>query len=255
MTIYHTGCAGFVKPRERYTARLDYVEFDLRAPTPSPKVLATWKKHRPENFTYGVVAPASLYGDASWPLRDPAKVRSELDRLCNNIDALGARVVVLRTPMAVSPGSVALGRLTPVLERLVKVAPIVVWEPSGLWEREAAVAYAQKLGVVVACDPLHDEVAEPIAYARMRGLGVDRRYHVGRLEEIATNLAVCDEAFVVFESGAAWREALGFTGVAQGVGAEAMLDGEEADDEDGDDEEGDDDEDGDFEDDDEEDEG
>ena len=232
MTIYHTGCAGFVKPRERYTARLDYVEFDLRAPTPSPKVLATWKKHRPENFTYGVVAPASLYGDASWPLRDPAKVRSELDRLCNNIDALGARVVVLRTPMAVSPGSVALGRLTPVLERLVKVAPVVVWEPSGLWEREAAVAYAQKLGVVVACDPLHDEVAEPIAYARMRGLGVDRRYHVGRLE------------------------ALGFTGVAQGVGAEAMLDGEEADDEDGDDEDEDEgDEDGDFEDDDEEDEG
>jgi hypothetical protein len=248
MTTFHIGCAGFVKPRDRYMSRLDYVEFDLRAPVPSPKVLASWKKHRPEGFTYGLVAPASLYGDPSWPLRDPAVVRSELDRLANNLDALGAGVLVLRTPMAVSPGSVALQRFSPVLERAKKVAPVVVWDPSGLWEREAAVEHASKFGAIVACDPLHDEIDGPVAYARMRGLGVDRRYHVGRLGEIAEALSACDEAFVVFESGSAWREALGFTGISQGVGAEAMLEGEEPDeedeeDEDGDDEDGDDDED------------
>ncbi len=221
-----------MKPRERYMARLDYVEFDLRAPTPSPKVLASWKKHRPEGFTYGAVAPATLYGDPSWPLRDAAKVRSELDRLANHVDALGARVLLFRTPMAVSPGSVALQRFQPVLERAQKVAEVVVWEPAGLWEREAAVEHAAKFGAIVACDPLHDEVEGPIVYARMRGLGVDRRYHVGRLEELAEALAGANEAFVVFESGAAWREALGFAGIAKGVGAEAMLEGEEADEED-----------------------
>ncbi len=228
--------------------RLDYVEFDLRAPVPSPKVLASWKKHCPEGFVYGLVAPASLYGDASWPLRDAAVVRSELDRLANNIDALGAKVLIFRTPMAVSPGSVALTRFAPVLERAKKIVPTVVWDPSGLWEREAAVEHASKFGAIVACDPLHDELDGPVAYARMRGLGVDRRYHAGRLEEIAEALSACDEAFVVFESGSAWREALGFTGIAQGVGAQAMLEGEEGDeDEEGDEE---DDEDGeDFEDD------
>ncbi len=248
MTTFHIGCAGFTKPRDRYMTRLDYVEFDLRAPVPSPKVLASWKKHCPAGFTYGLVAPASLYGDASWPLRDAAAVRSETDRLANNIDALGAGVLVLRTPMAISPGSVALNRFSPVLERLKKAAPVVVWEPSGLWEREAAVEHAAKFGAIVACDPLHDELDGPIAYARMRGLGVDRRYHAGRLEELAEALASCDEAYVVFESGSAWREALGFKGIAAGVGAQAMLEG--GDDDEGDDEDGDE---GDF--DDEEDEG
>lgn len=255
MTTVHTGCAGFVKPRERYIDRLDYVEFDLRAPAPTPKALAAWKKQRPENFTYGLVAPNTLYGDPSWPLRDPAKVRSELDRLANNVDALGARVVVFRTPMAVSPGSVALTRLQPVFERAVKFAPIVVWEPAGLWERPAAVEWASQFGVIVASDPLHDELDEPVVYARMRGLGVDQRYHVGRLEEIAEALAGADEAFVVFASNAAWREALGFKALAAGLEADELLDDEDAAEAD-DEEEDADDEDGDFEDgDDEEDEG
>ncbi len=52
----------------------------------------------------------------------------------------------------------------------------------------------------------------------------------------------------MFESGSAWREALGFKGIAAGVGAQAMLEG--GDDDEGDDEDGDE---GDF--DDEEDEG
>lgn len=234
-------------------SRLDYVEFDLRAPVPSPKVLASWKKHRPESFTYGLVAPATLYGDASWPLRDANALRSELDRLANNVDALGAGVLVLRTPMAISPGSVALQRFAPVLERAKKISPLVVWDPSGLWERDAAVEHAAKFGAIVACDPLHDEIDGPVVYARMRGLGVDRRYHVGRLEELAEALSGCDEAYVVFESGSAWREALGFTGIAKGVGANAMLEGDEGDDEDDDgDEEGDEgDDEGEYEDDDE----
>ena len=70
-------------------------------------------------------------------------------------------------------------------------------------------------------------------------LGVDRRYHVGRLEELAEALTSCDEAFVVFESGSAWREALGFKGIAAGVGAQAMLDNNNDEDEEGDEEEGD----------------
>jgi uncharacterized protein YecE (DUF72 family) len=236
MTMFHIGCAGFAKPRERYLTRLNYVEFDLRAPTPSPKVFAAWKKHCPEGFTYGLVAPATLYGDPSWPLREAAKVTSELDRLANHIDALGASVIVFRTPMAVSPGSVALQRLAPVFERAKKVCPNVVWDPAGLWEHEAAVAHASKLGVIVTCDPLHDKVAGPVAYARMRGLGNDSRYNANRLTEIGESLATCQKAFVVFESSAAWREALGFTGISKGIDPSEMLDDEdkEEDEEDGD---------------------
>lgn len=239
MTTFHIGCAGFTAPRERYLSRLSYVEFVLRAPLPSPKALAAWRKHTPEGFTYGLVAPASFYGDPSWPLRDPAALRSETDRFLNLADALGAGAVVFRTPMAVSPGSVALQRMGPVFERACKAMDAVVWDPAGLWEHEDAAAHAEKLGVIAACDPLHDPVEGPVVYARMRGLGFDHKYHAGRLEELAEALAACDEAFVVFESGGAWREALKFAGIAAGAGAAAYLEGE--------DEEGDDDEDADEE--------
>jgi hypothetical protein len=171
----------------------------------------------------------------SWPLRDPAAVRSETDRLLNLADALGAGALVFRTPMAVSPGSVALGRMAPVFERARKALDVVAWDPAGLWERDAAAEHAEKFGVLAACDPLHDEVDEPVVYARMRGLGFDNKYHSGRLEELAEALAGCEEAFVVFESGGAWREALKFAGIAAGAGASAFLDGEEG--EDGDDDE------------------
>lgn len=228
MTTYHIGCAGFLAPRERYLSRLSYVEFQLRPPLPSPKVLAGWKKHRPERFTYGLAAPVTFYGDPSWPLRDPDAIRSETDRLLNLVDALGAETLVFRTPLAVSPGSVALTRMAPVFERARKALDTVVWDPMGVWEHEDAVKYAKPFGVTVVCDPLHDEVTDEVVYARMRGLGYDHKYHAGRLEEIAEKLADVEEAYVVFESGQAWREALKFAGVAAGLGVKAYLNEEES---------------------------
>jgi uncharacterized protein YecE (DUF72 family) len=228
MTTFHIGCAGFLAPRERYLSRLSYVEFQLRPPLPSPKVLAGWKKHRPATFTYGLAAPASFYGDPSWPLRDADATRSETDRLLNLVDALDAQTLVFRTPLAVSPGSVALTRMAPVFERARKALDTVVWDPMGLWEHEDAVKHAEKFGVTVVCDPLHDEVTDRVVYARMRGLGFDHKYHAGRLEELAEKLADCEEAYVVFESGQAWREALKFAGVAAGLGVKAYLNEEES---------------------------
>lgn len=211
MTTWHIGCAGFPRPRDKYMKKLGYVEYSLRAPLPSPKTLATQRKSAPERFEHGLVAPDSLYGERDWPLRDPALVRSELDRLANFCDAFGASVLVFKTPMAVSPGSVALKRFEPVLERAQKMAETVVWCPAGLWERDDAVDFAADFNAIVACDPLRDEIEEAeVVYARMRGLGEDRRYSMAKLEELAETLNGVEDAYVVFESGEKWREALGF---------------------------------------------
>lgn len=230
MSNVRVGTAGFVVPRERYQSKLRFVEFALRAPLPSPKVLAGWRRAAPEGFTFAAVAPDSLYGDRTWPLRDPAKTQSELDRFGNHVDALGARVVVLRTPLAVSPGSVALKRFLPVMERARAFGAVLVWEPAGLWERAEALAVASDFGAVVAGDPLQDEPEENIVYAHMRGLGADQRYTMGKLEALAARIAGADEAFVVFDSGSAWREAVGFAKLAGEVLASG--DDDELDDED-----------------------
>ncbi len=238
-------------------ARLRFVEIDLRPPLPSPKTLAGWRKEAPEGFTFAAVAPPTLYGDPTWPLRDEARTRSELDRMMNNAKALAARVVVFRTPMAVTPGSVALRRLQATLERARKLAPegsLVVWEPSGLWEHAEAVTAVRDQGVTVACDPLHTTLGDqPLVYGRLRGLGVEQRYDAAKLEDLVAALAGTPEVYVVFQSAAGWAEAVALaraTGTlvgeaaddTDGDGDEDGEDGEDFDDEDG---EGFDDEDGD----------
>lgn len=265
MTTFSVGCAGFASQRTRYVSKLAFVEFDLRAPSPSPKTLAGYKKSMPEGFAFSAVAPASIFGDPSWPLKDPIKVQSEFDRFANLVDALGAKVVVFRTPMSISPGSVALKRFEDLLTRARRIADVVVWEPAGLWQYDEARAWAKSRGVVVASDPLHDKVEGPVVYARMRGLGADTAYTMARLESLADKLDGVETAYVVFQSANAWREAVGFRKLVDEVFAEASdeagddeddldddEDGEEGD-EDGDDdgEYEDDEEDGDDEDDDE----
>ena len=227
MANLHVGTAGFTAPRGKYQSRLRFVEVDLRSPAPSPKSLAGWKKQSPEGFVFSVVAPASLYGAADWPLRDANALRSELDRLANNVRALGAEAVVLRTPMAITPGSAALKRLLPVFEQVKKFSPLVVWEPVGVWEHEDALAAVGDADVVVASDPLRDAPEAPVVYARLRGLGGDHRYTMGRLEALAEALAGVDEAFVVFSSQESWREAVGFARLA---GELASSEGDDEDD-------------------------
>jgi len=242
MTTWHIGCAGYPRPRDRYLKKLAYVEYALRSPLPSPKALVAHRKSAPEGFEHGIVAPASLYGERDWPLRDPALLRSELDRLKNFCDALGASTLVFKTPMAISPGSVSLKRFAPVLERAQAIVENVIWAPAGLWEREDAVRFADDYGALVACDPLRDEPDDSdVVYARMRGIGEDRRYSMAKLEALAESLDGVEHAYVVFESAESWREALGFRKLVGELG-EADIDDEDALEED-EDEEGDEDED------------
>lgn len=227
------------------------VELDLRPPVPGPKALAGWKRGAPEGFVFSAVAPPTLFGDRDFPLKNEAQVKSESDRLANNLNALGAAIVVLRTPMAVTPGSAALKRFMPVLERAKKWAKTVVWEPSGLWERDAAVALAEPLGVVVAGDPLHDEMeGDAVVYARLRGLGNDARYSPARLEDLLAKLEGAETAYVIFASDNAWKESATLSRLAGTLaegddGEEEDEEGEEGDEDDEDDEDFEDDEDGD----------
>lgn len=247
MTTFYIGCSGFTVPRERYITKLRAVEVDLRAPTPPPKALAQWRRAGGEGFTFSAVASATLYGERDWPLRDAAKVQSELDRFANQVDALGATAAVFRTPMAVSPGSVALKRFTAMIDRARRIAPRLVWDPAGLWQHDEAAALGRTLGVTVVSDPLHDEVTEPVVYARLRGLGADRRYTMSRLEALAEALEGVEEAYVIFDSPAAWREAVGFRKLVGELTASADEEFDDEDD-DGEDDDGEDDGEGDDED-------
>src|SRR5207248_2503881 len=147
-----------VRPLPRYARKLRFVEMDLRPPTPGRKVLARWKGELPGDFTTAFLCPPSLLGPTDWPLRDGAAVRKEIDAIAPLAEAMTPRALVVRTPVAVSPGSVALKRFLAVMAKMHPLAPVRVWEPSGVWEREDAVKLAKEHGIVVASDPLRDEV-------------------------------------------------------------------------------------------------
>jgi uncharacterized protein YecE (DUF72 family) len=226
MTTFHIGCAGFSTARSRYARKLAFVEVDVGKPAPAPKVLERWRSEAGESMVWAVVTPASFWGERDWPLRDEKATTAEIDRLVNVVKPLGARAVVLRTPPSIRPGTVAAKRFLAVAERVKKMAPIVVWEPGGLWEREDAQDLVEGTGIVVAADPLRDEVdGEGVVYARLRGLGSDRRYHAGRLEEIVVALANCEEAFIVFDTHDSFAEATRLRKLIEGLAADE--DGEE----------------------------
>jgi uncharacterized protein YecE (DUF72 family) len=236
MTTFHIGCAGFSAARSRYARKLAFVEIDVGKPAPAPKVLERWRTEVGEAMVWSVVTPASFWGERDWPLRDEKATTAEIDRLVNVVKPLAARAVVLRTPASIRPGTVAAKRFVAVAERVRKMAPVVAWEPGGLWERDDAQELVAGTGVIVVADPLRDDVEnESVVYARMRGLGSDRRYHAGRLEEIVVALANCEEAFIVFDTQESFAEATRLRKLIEGLAREDADD--EADD-DVDDEEG-----------------
>jgi uncharacterized protein YecE (DUF72 family) len=218
MTTIHAGSAGFDRPRARYARKLSFVEVDLRPPAPAPKALARWREDVGDEFVFALVAPPSLWGERDWPLRDAEATSREIDRLANLVHLLEPRAIVLRTPPAVRPGTVAFKRFLDVAARVKKLAPVCVWEPQGLWERDDAKAAVAGLGLVVAADPLRDDVAgEPVVYARMRGLGSDRRYHSGRLEDLVDAVRDAEEVFVVFDTPTGYGDALRLMATASGA--------------------------------------
>lgn len=235
MTTFHIGSAGFSAARSRYARKLAFVEIDVGRPPPAPKVLERWRTEAGGAMVWAVVTPAIFWGEKDWPLRDEKATQAEIDRLVNVVKPLGARVVVLRTPPSIRPGTVAAKKFLAVAERVQKMAPVVVWEPNGLWEREDAQALVKGTSIIVSADPLRDDVeGEPVVYARMRGLGADRRYHAGRLEEIVVALAACEEAFVIFDTQDSFKEASRLRSLLEGLAAENAEDeadeGEDADD-------------------------
>src|SRR5262249_9042970 len=145
---------------------------------------------------------------------DVGATRAELSALETAAKTLRPRALVLRTPAAVRPGSVAFNRFLELLEPAKRIAPVVVWEPQGVWEHDAAREAVARRSVVVVSEPLRDSVeGEGVVYARMRGLGGDRRYHEGRLEDLATAVGGAAEAFVVFDTSAGFSEASKLVGL------------------------------------------
>lgn len=219
-TRLHVGAKDLRGDIAAYAKRFDFlevrgVEASNMKHAPSVATQRRWRKGVSPAFEFGVVAGPNVGKLKASPAFD-----AELDAMKASATALEARVLVVATPADVTPSKLWRDRLAKVLDQLPRDASTVVWEPAGLWEVEDAAAQAKAWGIVLAVDPSRDEVPEgPVAYGRLRALGGTRAYSTAALARIAANLGERRDAYVVFETTGALKEAKTLRGlVRQGGG-------------------------------------
>jgi uncharacterized protein YecE (DUF72 family) len=171
--------------------------------SPGLATLKRWRKSVPPHFDFAVVA-----GPALSRARPGEAADRELEAARAAVDALQARCFVLRTPPEVTPASVWRERVKRIVDRVPHDVTHFVWEPSGIWEADAAAAVARSWGVVVSVDPAREAVPPgPVAYLRMRALGETRAFGPVALERIVRAVGARRDVFAIVETDTALKEA------------------------------------------------
>lgn len=246
------GCAGLPDGLRwaRYWEKLDYIERDTTF-VDLPKLAAArrWREASPQGVGTGLIAWQGIthepgprgYAHMNTPLsaaqlqqagglRDTEVVRQGLERFRAIAEATGAEVVVFRTGASFTPSQTNRDRMRRFFGELATADTFGetrrVWEPQGLWEPETAVALAEELGLILACDPLsndpigHDpgffhQLPSEDAYFRLTGMGNKRKrfpdYELDGLLDLAEQYQRCWFVFANvggFKDASALRKAL-----------------------------------------------
>lgn len=222
-TRFHLGAKELRGALSTYAKRFGLLEIPLGvSATPSLATLRRYRKEVPPTFEFSLILPPAL--STPRPGRD---LDAALESSKEAINALGARCVVLRTPLDVTPSTLWRSRLSALIEKLPRDVTNVAWEPSGLWEHEDVVEQAEAWKIVPVIDGVQQDVPRgSIAYLRLRALGETRSFGPSVLERVVASIGDRRDAYVVFESNKALDEAktLRRIAAARGRGMAAQAD-------------------------------
>jgi uncharacterized protein YecE (DUF72 family) len=169
---------------------------------PNAATLRRWRRAVPPHFEFAVVAGPNLA-----KLRPGDAFDTELEAMRADATILESRLLVVSTPPDVTPGKLWRDRLAAVVDRLKTDVTTVVWEPSGLWEYDDAVALGKKLGVTVAVDPARSEIPPgAVVYGRLRAMGIARAFSTTLLERVADKIGDRRDAYIILETPSALEE-------------------------------------------------
>jgi hypothetical protein len=114
----------------------------------------------------------------------------EISTIC--AQAFGANKLIVRTPTSFSPGALSRKRMTEFVEAHTNANLSLLWEPSGLWSVEAAVAFAEPLGIEVI-GPALGLTGQVLDFEDARWLrvpgGKDGRLRASQAESLAVAIA------------------------------------------------------------------
>lgn len=152
---------------------------ELRLRSPLPRV-ATLRGRGLPGMQLALRAPSECVTSPAGLLVVSPELERALGWLDHAADALGAAVIVVPTPIELTPGARGRALLRTYSQRLARRdGRSWVWAPRGPWDPDATAALAGELDLVLEFDPSQTpRPFGPIAYGRLRGLG-----HQTRLSE------------------------------------------------------------------------
>ena len=179
MRKIHIGCGPYPPSRKRYQQRFRCVEVSDTYFGPSrPATLKGWRDEADEGFSfilgaYGFCSfdPLDHKGEfpSDHPVRDFGLLQpTEANRLVwadthEQALALGAKLVLLKTPPAFSPSQRNRDNLAAFVRDIVGEAPYrLVWEGRGIWQDDEKAALAAEHGMLVVQDPWGESQFPPV---------------------------------------------------------------------------------------------
>lgn len=164
MTKYYYGCDEVIQGWSRYFDLCNALELDLSAEKNPPTIatLNRWRVESPRQFGFilhiheDIVSALAAAGERG-SKRLPKSIDAAIEQTFERAHALAAKALIVSTPAEFTPGESSKHLLSQLEERLVskqdKARPLI-WEPSGLWQREDAMAWSsQHTGLTLAHDP------------------------------------------------------------------------------------------------------
>ena len=198
-----------------YAKRYDLVELTpVDQPLPKASKLARWRDEVPPGFAFSVVLPNAVAS-----LDRTGAFGEALSRSNEAIKSLQAAAVILVTPPSVRPTKPNRERIARLRDKLPADGCVVGWEARGMWEQEELIQTAHDLGYLPIFDAAQDAVPPgPIAYTRLRALGMSTQIGQERVHRIAEQLAGRREAYCVAEPEMAGRVRAGLTRALAEIG-------------------------------------
>ncbi len=213
MTVLHAGALLDRAPGPKYAGALDFAEIAPGEPLPKRATLERWREQIPaEGFATSFVVPPAARRSDRGALRFDDAMRSAFEWAREAADALGARFVVLPTGSELTTGQRDRDLLAAWIEAFaLPQGRELVWHPTGLWDWELARPVADKLGCVLAFDPLETDppAGDRLLYARLKAIGARSRFSETILLDLLDALqgSDADDAFVAIDSPRSFKEA------------------------------------------------
>jgi len=134
---------------------------------------------------------------------------------------LKAKALVMITPARVTPQGQLAKAMSRFLGSVERGGIPVVWEPHGPWEREQVERFAKENDLIVATDPLRDEVIDgDLVYFRLGPFAASgSRMGTYDLERIADAAGTCraKQVFCLFETQRALEDAVNLKKILSGM--------------------------------------